>query len=333
MQFGNPLTSVSIAAAQFKAATGTGSAVVEIETIPYPAGTTSSNPYKSCYAAFQTANAPTAGSIVVYVTSDTGLILWHQTIPYTAIVAAGNVYTVPLPISFGNLTATAAINIVNNLTVVGNLSWELIFDQSTMTPGVLIGGIQDGLILPVSIQSLVGTLNTIDQNLKNAIAALGAAIPADAVQIGGTDGTDLRALLVGTALGETTPTGKLAVLPDPLPVGATPFCINSNAADAALTLTAAAVAGKINYITGLDITSLGSTALTTVSASLSGLYGAQQAVWLYTSVAGVTTANTPLSVRFAPPLAGAVDTAVTFTLPALGAGNAHVQGNMYGYTL
>jgi len=39
-----------------------------------------------------------------------------------------------------------------------------------------------------------GDLSVIDQNLKLAIAARAAAIPADAVQVGGSDGTNLRAL-------------------------------------------------------------------------------------------------------------------------------------------
>lgn len=53
----------------------------------------------------------------------------------------------------------------------------------------------DGSLARLVATDANGHILTVDQTLKLAIAAIGAAIPADAVMVGVSDGTDIRALL------------------------------------------------------------------------------------------------------------------------------------------
>jgi hypothetical protein len=118
------------------------------------------------------------------------------------------------------------------------------------------------------------------------------------------------------------------------PRGATPVTASSgNVANASGAASLAAVAGKTNYVTGFQITSTGSTAAAVVAATLAGILGGT-ATYIYATVAGATLKNQDLLVRFAIPVpASAVNTAITITLPALGAGNTNAAVSIQGFYL
>lgn len=106
---------------------------------------------------------------------------------------------------------------------------------------------------------------------------------------------------------------------------------SGNVAAASAVATMPAVAGKTNFIEGFDITSGGSTAAALVLAALTGVLGGTLS-YVYGTVAGATLINSPLSVRFSPPLpASAVNTAIALTLPSLGTGNTNAIVTVYGY--
>lgn len=106
---------------------------------------------------------------------------------------------------------------------------------------------------------------------------------------------------------------------------------SGNVANAAAAASLAAVAGKTNYISGFSITSTGSTAAAIVRATLAGLISGTLG-FTYVTVAGATTANRDLVVTFPTPIpASAVNTAITISLPALGAGNTNAEVNIWGF--
>ena len=96
---------------------------------------------------------------------------------------------------------------------------------------------------------------------------------------------------------------------------------SANAANASCVATIPAIAGQTAYITGFDIYAGGATLSALVDAVVAGLLGGSR-TFPFSTPAGATLSATPLSVRFpAPIFASAVNTAVTVTLAALGAGN------------
>lgn len=121
---------------------------------------------------------------------------------------------------------------------------------------------------------------------------------------------------------------------NPYPEGATPLHAASGsvaAASAAATLPAAP--GKTTYATGFEITSGGATAAALVLATLAGVLGGTL-TYVYGTVAGVAAANAPLIVRFPEAVpASAANTAITLTLPTLGAGNLQAAVVLHGYQL
>lgn len=97
------------------------------------------------------------------------------------------------------------------------------------------------------------------------------------------------------------------------------------------TATLPAVAAKTNYITGFEITAAGATAGAAVQALVSGVVGGPLA-YSFVAPAGVAVGALPLAVEFIPPLPGAaVNTAITVSLPALGAGNTNASVVAHGY--
>lgn len=92
-----------------------------------------------------------------------------------------------------------------------------------------------------------------------------------------------------------------------------------------------AVAGKTNYVTGFEITGAGATAASVVVAAFAGL--AQALSYVVAVPAGAAVGIAPLVVQFSQPIpASAVNTAVSLTLPSLGAGNTNAVVNLHGYT-
>lgn len=146
-----------------------------------------------------------------------------------------------------------------------------------------------------------------------------------------------------TATGtEITAASPLAVTaPSPLqvtdtgtqyPVGATPLVASSgNVANAVAAASLVGGATTTVHITGFEITGAGATGALVVTVNLSGVLGGPHA-YTYVFEAGAAVANKPLIVAFDPPLpASAVNTQITVTCPAGGAGNTNNTVVAHGY--
>jgi len=131
-----------------------------------------------------------------------------------------------------------------------------------------------------------------------------------------------------------TPEGGLSVAPHP--VAATPVSSSSgNVANAAAVGTIAAVAGKTSYLSGFSVSALGATAGSTQTLTIAGLAGGSRTLLvLVPAGVGLPVNPFPLIEKFDPPLAAsAPNTAITVTLPALGAGNTNAMVNAEGFQL
>ena len=105
---------------------------------------------------------------------------------------------------------------------------------------------------------------------------------------------------------------------------------SGNVANATAAATLAAAALATTWITGFDMTALGSTAGSAQNATVS--LGATTLSYAFSFPLGATVQAASLSIRFNPPLpASAPDLPITVTLPAGGSGNAHAAVNAYGY--
>lgn len=106
---------------------------------------------------------------------------------------------------------------------------------------------------------------------------------------------------------------------------------SGNVANAAAAAALAAVSGKRNWITGFALTASGSTAALVVNATVAGVEGGTM-TFTFTFPAGAAVAATPLVVEFPTPIpATGVNTAITVTLPAGGAGNTNAAANVFGF--
>ena len=138
------------------------------------------------------------------------------------------------------------------------------------------------------------------------------------VSVGGRQSM-LPAVMIVDSTGAEAPLGGTAV-------GAS----SGNVANASAAASLAAAAGLTNYVTGADITFAGATAAGVVLATITGLLGGTQ-TFVVVVPAGATVGGTPLALRFDPPHpASAANTAITVTLPALGAGNTNAAVNIRG---
>jgi len=119
-----------------------------------------------------------------------------------------------------------------------------------------------------------------------------------------------------------------------VPQGATGVQATSGVVAAATaTATLPAVSAKTNYLTGFDITGLGATAGSTITATIVGLLGGTRSYPVVVP-AGVTVGITPLVMSFSPPLAAsAVNIAIVVSVPTFGAGNTFAQVNAQGYVV
>lgn len=140
---------------------------------------------------------------------------------------------------------------------------------------------------------------------------------------GAVTDSDGRLIVVGpNGVGSGGPAGS---------AGAVVNVSSGNVANAAAVATMPAVAAKTNYVTGFEITATGATAAAVVLAALAGIAGGT-INYVFAAPAGVTTSATPLTVVFSQPIpASAVNTAITLTLPALGAGNTNAITTLHGY--
>lgn len=113
---------------------------------------------------------------------------------------------------------------------------------------------------------------------------------------------------------------------------ATPLAASSgDVANAVAAAALAGAAGKTTYISGLSLTGMGATAAGEVTATVTGVVGGPLSI-IVPVVAGATLGNNPININFTPPLAAsAVNTAITVSMPALGAGNLHAAANAWGF--
>lgn len=106
---------------------------------------------------------------------------------------------------------------------------------------------------------------------------------------------------------------------------------SGNVANAIASASLAAVAGKRAYVTGFEITAGGATAAALVLATLAGVLGGTKS-YVFGAPAGAAVQGTPLIVSFKHPIpASAINTAITISLPALGAGNTNASVNIHGF--
>lgn len=114
--------------------------------------------------------------------------------------------------------------------------------------------------------------------------------------------------------------------------GGTPVMASSgNVANATATATLPATAGVTNFITGFSITFAGATAASVVVATVTGLLGGTMS-YVIAVPAGATVGGQPVAVDLAVPHpASAPNTAITLTLPALGAGNTNAAVGIRGF--
>ena len=118
------------------------------------------------------------------------------------------------------------------------------------------------------------------------------------------------------------------------PLGATVVTASSgNVANAAAAAALPAVASVLNYVSGFTITAGGATAGSLVSATLAGVLGGTM-TFAVAIPAGATLGATPLVVTFPTPIpATAVNTAITISLPAAGAGNTNAATMIHGFKI
>ena len=116
-------------------------------------------------------------------------------------------------------------------------------------------------------------------------------------------------------------------------VTAVPIHLSSGVvSNTAALVTMPAVAGRTNYVTGIEIMGAGATAAALVVATLTGTRGGTQS-YLFSATADV---NNERSIRqeFTKPIpASAPGTAVTLALPALGVGNTGAIVAIHGYVI
>ena len=128
--------------------------------------------------------------------------------------------------------------------------------------------------------------------------------------------------------------GLLTRALSPYPLTATPIRgASGNVANASAVATLAAASGKTTYLTGFQVTFAGATAASVVNVTVAGTTGGSL-TYVVAVPAGVTAAGVPLVVNLSHPVPGsAVNTAITVTLPALGAGNTHAAVVALGFQL
>jgi hypothetical protein len=106
---------------------------------------------------------------------------------------------------------------------------------------------------------------------------------------------------------------------------------SGNVAAATATATIAAVANRTNYLSGFACTVGGATAASTVSVTVTGLVGGTM-TYCMSAAAGVDVPSQPLVVNFPFPVpATGPNTAISVSMPSLGAGNAHAAVVAFGY--
>jgi hypothetical protein len=108
---------------------------------------------------------------------------------------------------------------------------------------------------------------------------------------------------------------------------------SGNKAATSGTAAIAASATKTSYITGFDITGTGATATSIIAVTVSdGTWTQSYELVVTAGVTGLAFGVPVISVNYPTPLAGsAINTAITVTLPSLGAGSTNACVNARGF--
>jgi hypothetical protein len=126
--------------------------------------------------------------------------------------------------------------------------------------------------------------------------------------------------------------GDTAQLAADYPLNAVTAYTSGNIANNTAAATIPANATKFSYLVGFDVTGLGATAAGSAALTITGLLGGT-ITYRVAVPAGATVGLTPLFVRFPKPLpSAAVNTAISVSLAALGAGNTNVVVNAFGFS-
>jgi hypothetical protein len=126
---------------------------------------------------------------------------------------------------------------------------------------------------------------------------------------------------------------EIQIDPPGLTVGTqSAFSFQGTAAAAAITLTQPAVAGKINFVTGIIISGGGATAASIITVTLAS--GGTTILSLNIAVpAGVTGGIIPIVISFDTPVAGlGANQNMVLTVPSFGAGNTNAAAFLQGFT-
>jgi len=108
---------------------------------------------------------------------------------------------------------------------------------------------------------------------------------------------------------------------------------SGNVAAAAATATIAAIADRINFLTGFTITGAGATAASVIAVTVTGLKGGTL-TYNMAIPAGATAEVTPLNVHFTRPLeASAANTAISVSAASFGAGNTNAAAVAHGFSV
>ena len=107
---------------------------------------------------------------------------------------------------------------------------------------------------------------------------------------------------------------------------------SGNVANSIATATIAAPPNGTNYITAFGLTGAGATASTVVVATLTGVVGGPFS-YVICVPAGAQLPVQGIFREFPIPIAGLPGSAVTFSCPALGAGNTNCAVNLQGFRL
>ncbi len=116
------------------------------------------------------------------------------------------------------------------------------------------------------------------------------------------------------------------------PPGSVPWAQQAQGAATIITATQPAVPGKINYVTGFEVTGSGATAASVITVTLAS-GGTNIANWNVAIPAGVTAGVTPLIVEFTSPFSGlAAGQNMVMQVPSFGTGNTNASVVMRGFS-
>lgn len=256
----------------------------------------------------------------------------------TAILEAIDAVSNKLPASLGAKTASESVSTTPASDAVFPLPDAQIGDQGTgssydpPTGGSGMLGYLSGIFKAALSGATDATLAALSAKLP---ASLGAKTSAASLSVTQASDAYNKSTLYDTSGNPINMTGVASVIQtSAYPSGATALIAVGSGANAIATATLAAAAGKTTYIAGYIIESTGATGASIVTPTIATLTGGITITRLLSVVAGASTKNEVLSQTFNPPIpADAANSAITVSVPALGAGNTGSRVIAWGYQL